>query len=71
MSPLERLEEGLEQIRNMIGSEAQSGITDDEIKDTLWNAYYDVEASLNSILGKLATREGHKLKRSYNFRGTE
>ncbi|KAF7800114.1 hypothetical protein EIP86_011359 [Pleurotus ostreatoroseus] len=46
----ERLEEGLEQIRNMIGSEAQSGITDDEIKDTLWNAYYDVEASLNSIL---------------------
>ena len=51
----------------MIGNEAQSGITDDEIKDTLWNAYYDVEASLNSILGKLITGEGPIFKRSYMF----
>ena len=49
---LEQLTYGLEQIRATIGTVEQSGLTDREIKDTLYNFYYDIEQSLNWIFGE-------------------
>lgn len=34
-----------------MGDEAQSGITDDEIKDTLYHYYFDVQQSINWLYG--------------------
>jgi hypothetical protein len=47
----EKLIYGTEQIRATIGTVEQSGITDQEIQDTLYNFYYDIEQSLNKIFG--------------------
>ena len=51
-SVTERLNNGWEQIRAMMGDEEQSGITDSEIKDTLYHYYFDVQQSLNWLYGK-------------------
>ena len=49
--PPDKLINGWEQIRAMMGDEAQSGITDDEIKDTLYHYYFDVQQSINWLYG--------------------
>lgn len=46
----DQLMDGFEQIRDTIGPEAQSGIPDQEIKDTLYYYHYDVGQSLDYIL---------------------
>ena len=51
MKCLERLANGLEQIRAMLGPEEASGISDKEIKDTLYHYYFDVQQSIDWILG--------------------
>lgn len=47
----EQLMYGLEQIKATVGPAEQSGFTDQEIKDTLYHFYFDIEQSLNWILG--------------------
>lgn len=47
---------GLEQVRATIGPVEQSGITDLEIKETLYHYYFDIEQSVNWILGKPQSR---------------
>lgn len=49
---LEKLNAGWEQIRAMVGDEAQSGISDLDIKETLYHYYFDVQASLNWLYGE-------------------
>lgn len=44
--------DGLDQIRATIGPVEHSGISDEEIKNTLYHFYYDVAQSLNWILGE-------------------
>lgn len=51
MWPTERLTNGLEAIRAVIGSEAESGIADKEVKDTLWYYNIDVQQSIDWLLG--------------------
>jgi hypothetical protein len=41
----------LEQIRELIGDEAVSGLDDDFIKETLWDQYFSVENSLSYLYG--------------------
>lgn len=41
----------LEQIRELIGDEAVSGLDDDFIKETLWDQYFNVESSLSYLYG--------------------
>lgn len=43
--------QGLEQIRATVGSEAESGMTDKDIKDALYHYYFDIQQSLNWLLG--------------------
>ncbi|EPQ59652.1 hypothetical protein GLOTRDRAFT_103641 [Gloeophyllum trabeum ATCC 11539] len=46
----EQLTNGLEQVRNVIGSERESGLDDNTIKSVLWDQYFDVERSVHLLL---------------------
>ncbi|KAI0092467.1 hypothetical protein BDY19DRAFT_485247 [Irpex rosettiformis] len=59
----ERLVDGLERIRAIIGSPEQSGVSDEEIKGTLYNCYYDEAESLNRILEVQARRHAAQERR--------
>ena len=48
--------DGLEQIRATIGPAEQTGISDEEIKNTLYRFYYDVAQSVDWILGESLKR---------------
>ena len=54
------MESGLEHIRAVLGSEAESGLSDSLIKETLWDSYFDVEKSVEWLLGifRLFTKIG-------------
>ena len=41
----------LTQARSIIGSEASSGISDVQIKDAAWEYYFDVEKTVEWLLG--------------------
>lgn len=41
-------------VREVLGPEDQSGVTDQEISDTVWNLYFDVEASVDALLSPSA-----------------
>ena len=43
--------EGLEQVRIAIGSPEQSGFSDQEVKDALYYYQYDVDKSVNYLIG--------------------
>lgn len=45
------MESGLEHIRAVLGSEAESGLSDSVIRETLWDSYFDVEKSVEWLLG--------------------
>ncbi len=45
--------DGLEHIRATLGDERQSALTDQEIKDSLYEAYFDVEQAIAALLGML------------------
>ena len=47
---------GLEHIRDMLGDEKQSKISDAEIKDTLYHYYFDIDQSVSWLLGQYAAR---------------
>ena len=57
----------------MIGTEAQSGISDQDIKDTLWHYYYDVQQSVDYLLGQfhLASSGCHADGRSQRNRAAD
>ena len=48
---IEQLENGLDAVRATLGPAEQSGFTDEYIKDTLYHYYYDVDQTINYLLG--------------------
>lgn len=46
------MNDGLERVRAIIGPQDESGLEDLVIKDALWNEYFDVERSVQWLLGK-------------------
>lgn len=52
--PLAQLNDGLDQIRVILGPEGQSELSDTEIKDALWNNYFDIDVTLQWALGTCA-----------------
>lgn len=50
-APTEQMAAALLAVRQIIGSEADSGIGDTKIMDTLWNYYFDVEECVRWLLG--------------------
>ncbi|THH01862.1 hypothetical protein EW026_g910 [Hermanssonia centrifuga] len=60
---LEQLTQGLEQIRATVGSEAESGMTDKDIKDALYHYYFDIQQSLNWLLEEQARKHAAQERR--------
>ena len=48
---VERMMDGLEQIRATLGDERQSALTDDDIKASLYEYYFNVEQAIEDLLG--------------------
>lgn len=47
-----QLNDGLEQIRLVIGGEETTGLSDQSIKDALWEYYFDAEKTVEWALGE-------------------
>lgn len=45
------MNDGLEQVRIIIGDDETSGISDNAIKDVLWENYFDIEQTTEWALG--------------------
>lgn len=45
------MDSGIEHVRALLGSAETSGLDDKVIRDALWNAYFDVELSIQWLLG--------------------
>jgi hypothetical protein len=43
--------DGVEQVRNVLGDQEHSGCTDQDVKDALWEFFFDVEKSVVWLLG--------------------
>ena len=46
-----QLTDGVERIRAIVGSREESELDDTEIKNALWNEYFNVEVALQGLLG--------------------
>jgi elongation factor 1 alpha-like protein len=44
------MEDGLEKIREILGTEEQTGLSDQTINQTLWDAWFDVDKALGWLL---------------------
>jgi len=49
--PTAQMIDGLEQVRNILGDQEQSGCSDQAIKDALWEFFFDVDKSVVWLLG--------------------
>ncbi|OSC98689.1 hypothetical protein PYCCODRAFT_964801 [Trametes coccinea BRFM310] len=52
----DRMMDGLEHIRATLGDEKQSALTDQDIKDSLYEYYFDIEQAIEDLLGKQERR---------------
>ena len=52
LNHVEHLADGLDAVRNTLGSAEQSGFSDDYVKETLFHYYYDVDQTINYLLGE-------------------
>jgi hypothetical protein len=50
-----RLNDGLDQLREIVGSADQSGLSDATIQDFLWNCEFDIEEATQWALGAWKT----------------
>lgn len=48
-----QLHESLKQVRGVLGGEEVSGLSDEDIKETLWHYYFDVEQTVQWAIGQL------------------
>ena len=46
------MEDGLIQVREVVGSEEQSGLADNKIKDALWEFYFDIDKTIRWCMGE-------------------
>jgi elongation factor 1 alpha-like protein len=52
---IEQLDVAFAQARSILGPEASSGISDGQIKDAAWESYFDVEKTVEWLLGETFT----------------
>ena len=45
------MNDGLEQVRLIVGDADVSGLSDNSIKDVLWDSYFSIEKTVNWALG--------------------
>lgn len=52
------------QVQEILGPEQQSGFTDRELKDALWDAYFDVEQAVGALMEEKNKREAREKKKA-------
>ncbi|KZV64027.1 hypothetical protein PENSPDRAFT_190631 [Peniophora sp. CONT] len=45
-----QMEDGLERVRTVLGSEAESGLSDGIVRDMLWEAFFDVDQTIDWLV---------------------
>jgi elongation factor 1 alpha-like protein len=45
------LDDALDRVQEVIGDERSTGLTDQEIRDVLWDNFFDVERTIQWALG--------------------
>jgi HBS1 N-terminus len=45
------METGLAQVRSVLGDLDESGVSDKQIRDALWDSFFDVEGTISWLLG--------------------
>ncbi|KAJ2975249.1 hypothetical protein NUW54_g11763 [Trametes sanguinea] len=65
----DRMMDGLEHIRAALGDENQSALTDQDIKDSLYEYYFDVEHAIEDLLGKQERRFAARERQDLDPRG--
>lgn len=65
MATLALLDDAVVQLRELIGPESSSGISDSFLKDASWNNYFDIGRSMEEIMGALHISLHHKWRSSY------
>lgn len=63
-----QLEDSLAQLVTLIGTSGdESGFTEREMKDALWNAYFDVDQALNALVEERSRRESKEKKKAGEY----
>ncbi|KAG9102066.1 Hsp70 suppressor, GTPase facilitates ribosomal subunit dissociation [Ceratobasidium sp. UAMH 11750] len=60
----DRMATGLVQVRSVLGDEDESGIKDKQIKDALWDSYFDVEGTISWLLDQRAKQAATAAKKA-------
>ncbi|CAE6408626.1 unnamed protein product [Rhizoctonia solani] len=58
----------LAQVRSVLGSDDESGIDDKQIKNALWDSYFDVEGTITWLLDQRAKQAAAAAKKVYSER---
>lgn len=60
-----QLEESLTQLVSLIGAAGQeSGFSEREMKDALWDSYFDVDPALNALVEERSKRESKEKRKA-------
>ncbi|QRV91459.1 hypothetical protein RhiJN_19477 [Ceratobasidium sp. AG-Ba] len=59
----DQMNTGLVQVRSVLGDEEESGIKDKQIKDALWESYFDVEGTISWLLDQRAKQAAAAVKK--------
>lgn len=60
-----QLEDALARLISLIGAPGdETGFTEREMKDTLWDAYFDVDQALNVLVEERSKRESKEKKKA-------
>ncbi len=62
-----QLDTALAQAREVLGNESQSGFTDREVKDALWEAYFEVEEAVGVLMEEKSRREQKQKKKAGEY----
>ncbi|GAA5943784.1 uncharacterized protein JCM15063_006492 [Sporobolomyces koalae] len=57
-----QMSDALRQVLQVLGPASQSGISDKEIRDSLWDSYFDVQGTVEHFLDQVHKREQKKQK---------
>jgi elongation factor 1 alpha-like protein len=63
-----QLEDALAQLSSLIGTPGDgSGFTEREMKDSLWDSYFDVDQALNGLVEERSKREAKEKKKAGEY----
>lgn len=55
------------QVQEILGPEQQSGLTERELKDALWDAYFDVDEAVGVLMEEKTKRDAKEKKKAGEY----